>query len=235
MIIKWFLLFVVSFVNVYAQSEGYIRLTGGSVSYLGRLEIFWKGQWGTFCAISNGGAQAACQQLGYHDVKTYLSIDKAQSKWNISKVSNHVPIAIAGTSCDRSWTKKFLHVLRCDYSTDVTSVCSHDTDIVIICENIPLCQYPYNSQVRLSFTTFPSQGTLEIYLNQQWGNICYSNFNQYAADTACRQMGYTNAIAITKTDIPTANVVWLNSVSCTSSCNCLNNCFKAPNSLTYQL
>ena len=94
---------------------------------------------------------------------------------------------------------------------------------------------PYNSQVLLNFTTFPSQGTLEIYLNQQWGNICYSKFNQYAADTACRQMGYTNAIAITKTNTLTANIVWLNDVSCTSSCNCLNNCFKAPNSHTNQL
>ena len=65
--IKWFLLFVVSIVNVYARSEGDIRLTGGSMQYFGRSKIgnIWKGQWGTFCAISNGGAQAACHILCY--------------------------------------------------------------------------------------------------------------------------------------------------------------------------
>ena len=215
-----------------AQSEGDVRLMGGSSPYFGRLDIFWKGKWSTFCGISSGGAQAACRQLGYLDAVRYMSLDQADSSWKIPQAGDEIPIAIKSTSCERSWTKGLLHVLRCGYSTDVTSSCSHSKDIVLVCEDIPLWQHPYDTQVRLNFTTYPSQGTLEIYLNQEWGSICNSNFNQYAGDSACRQMGYTNAKTITGTIFP-FTVVWLNDVTCKSgSCQCLNHCFKYPHSAT---
>jgi hypothetical protein len=223
---------LVVFVHVDGQSEGDVRLIGGSSPYYGRLDIFWKGKWGTFCSISAGGAQAACRQLGYLDAVRYLPLNQADSDWNIPKAGNDVPIAIGGTSCNHSFLGGALHVLRCGVITDVPSTCVHDADMVIVCENLPLWQHPYDSQIRLKSTTYPSQGALEIYLNHQWGYICYSNFNQHSADTACRQLGYTNAVAFTIFEGLAANVVWLDGVSCTRSCECLNGCFKSPNSPT---
>ena len=54
---------------------------------------------------------------------------------------------------------------------------------------------PYDTQVRLRGGAYPSSGTLEVYLNNQWGTVCYFDleFTTYAADTACRQLGYTNS------------------------------------------
>ena len=214
------------------QSEGDVRLTGGSSSYFGRLDIFWKGKWSTFCGISRGGAQAACRQLGYLDFIRYMPLDQVNPNWKIPQAGNNIPIAIGSTSCDYSWAKGLLHILRCGYSTDVSFNCNHTNDIVLVCEDISLWRHPYNTQVQFNFTTYPSQGILEIYLNQEWGNICYTNFNQYAGDSACRQMGYTNAKTITGT-ISSTDIVWLNDVTCkSSSYQCLNHCFKAPHSTT---
>lgn len=36
-------------------------------------------------------------------------------------------------------------------------------------------------------------GRLEIYLDEAWGTICSTGFNQYAANAACRELGFTNA------------------------------------------
>ena len=214
------------------QSEGDVRLTGGSSSYFGRLDIFWKGKWSTFCGISSGGAQAACRQLGYFDFIRYMPLDRVNPNWKIPQADRDVPIAIDSTSCEYSWAKGLLHILRCGYSTDISSNCNHTNDIVLICDGSSLWQHPYNTQVRLNFTTYPSQGILEIYLNQQWGNICDTNFNQYAGDSACRQMGYTKAKTITGTS-PSTDIVWLSDVTCkSSSYQCLNHCFKTPSSTT---
>ena len=210
-----------------AQSEGDVRLTSG---YLGRLDIFLNGKWGTFCGISQGGAQAACRQLGYLDAIRYLPLDQADPSWNIPKADDDVPIYIEDTSCDYSWINGLLHILRCGYFRNVSSSCSHSNDIVLVCENLPIWQHPYDTQVRLKTKSFPSKGTLEVYLNQQWGNICYSTFNQNAADSACRQMGYTNAKAIEGTATRSSNFAWLDDTTCKKSCACLNNCFKASSS-----
>ena len=55
---------------------------------------------------------------------------------------------------------------------------------------------PYDTQVRLQGGAYPSSGTVEVYLNNQWGTVCYNEilFDTYAANTACRQLGYTNSL-----------------------------------------
>ena len=54
---------------------------------------------------------------------------------------------------------------------------------------------PYDTQVRLRGGAYPSSGKLEVYLNNQWGTVCYDEleFDISAANTACRQLGYTNS------------------------------------------
>ncbi len=54
---------------------------------------------------------------------------------------------------------------------------------------------PYDTEVRLvqSGTGYPSSGIVEIYLNHQWGTVCFDTMNIGNAETICRQMGYTGA------------------------------------------
>ena len=55
---------------------------------------------------------------------------------------------------------------------------------------------PYIGQIYLYDDTsyLNSSGTLYLYYDNQWFPVCARSFNQYAADSACRQLGYTNAI-----------------------------------------
>ena len=44
-----------------------IRLAGGEFNYVGRLEIFYNGQWGTVCddGFNVEAADVACNNLGF--------------------------------------------------------------------------------------------------------------------------------------------------------------------------
>ena len=55
---------------------------------------------------------------------------------------------------------------------------------------------PYSGQIYLDndINYFNSSGILYLYYNNEWLPVCARSFNQYAADSACRQLGYTNAI-----------------------------------------
>ena len=76
---------------------------------------------------------------------------------------------------------------------------------------------------------FASSGILEVYVNQTWGNVCNRGFNSTAADTTCRQMGYTNALTFGSTNTKSASVVWLDGVECgPESHECLSYCFTKP-------
>ena len=217
---------------IIAQSEGDVRLMDGPSANVGRLEIFWKGKWSTFCGLSSGGAQAACRQLGYLGFISYKALDKVNPNLNISEAEQGTPIAIDYTKCEYSFSKGLLHVLRCGYSTQLSSDCSHANDIILQCQTTSLWTHPYEGQVRL--TTRPpmatmSFGVLEISFNGKWGNVCGDDFNQAAADSACRQMGYTNALNYTTVTEKSGDVAWLHEMSCQGnnmkSCDCLSGCF----------
>ena len=54
-------------------SPGDIRLTGGTYSNEGLLEVYCNGEWGTVCnhTFSYIEARVACRQLGYNDYTRY--------------------------------------------------------------------------------------------------------------------------------------------------------------------
>ena len=55
---------------------------------------------------------------------------------------------------------------------------------------------PYNGQIYLynDMTYLNSSGILYLYYDNKWLPVCARYFNQYVADSVCRQLGYTNAI-----------------------------------------
>ena len=226
----------------YSQSNGDVRLVDGRNSYEGRLEIFLKGKWGTFCGtdktkFTRGAAEAACKQLGYNDQIEYGSINHL----NFPKASSDAPIHIGLADCDYRFAVGELHILRCNISEEVSTECSQNTAIGVKCEHVSrwIPSQTYNTAVRLSNTTeYTSSGVLEIYLSDVWGNVCASGgssstrFDQHAADSVCRQLGYTNAASYRTNSQSSQSTVWLDGVTCggSTSCNCLNQCFSIPTS-----
>ena len=82
--------------------------------------------------------------------------------------------------------------------------------IIIIIDNTVKQDKAYDGQVRLCPPSAPSgmatsgeasvsMGLVQIYLNGDWGQINQYTFNHtlgsHEADSICRQLGYTNAIA----------------------------------------
>ena len=111
------------------------------------------------------------------------------------------------------------------------------------CSSDNIFNSPYESQVALfalgdqqHFNLSLSSGALVMYLDNpnKTGLVCGEGFDKNAADTACRQLGYTNANHF-NTSLQITNLTfWDAGLNCKSqSHSCLNSCFsKTPNSQT---
>ena len=215
-----------------AQSEGDVRLVGAIPARKGggRLEIYWRSKWSTVCrntaSAMLGGANAACRQLGFESVIRMFSYGSSKKiGFNVTAADEDTPIALTSTGCSDSYAR---HFLRCEYTSPVPSWCSHDDDVILICSTTSLWLHPYQTEVRLAPSTSPpSSGVLEIYISDKWGNVC-DEFDKGAADSACRQMGYTGASSYLASSSSNSSTVWLSGVKCGStdrSCSCVNSCF----------
>ena len=167
-----------------SQSNGDVRLTSGATTSSGRLEIFLQGTWGTICndGFTEGAALAACRQLGYYDVQNYGTVRTLR----VPVAPNSTQILLHNVNCDYDLSSNEGHILRCGYSEipPIPSDCSHNTDVAVQCFG-SLYTSPYDTQVRLRGGAYPSSGKLEVYLNNQWGTVCYDEleFDISAANT----------------------------------------------------
>lgn len=233
---------------VMAQNEGDIRLVGMGSRAQGRVEVFYNKKWGTICDYNYGGAASAiCYQLNFrsppssHDGSSVKDLSKSPNggKVSLENITDGVPIHFRDVDCGPIYSNppSVIHLLRCNYvDLEQDSKCTHKDDLVVFCESREeLREIPYPSDVRLVQSgkddggniTFTSSGTLEIYLNSSWGNVCYTNFSDSAANTSCQQLGYTHATTISWTNVRTADMVWFNKLNCGSkSYSCLNSCFE---------
>ena len=81
--------------------------------------------------------------------------------------------------------------LRCSFVAGL----SRTALIVIVCSHCQLVAAQSNGDVRIrgmriNGTLDKEWGRLELYLGGEWGTLCAAGFNSYAADAACRQLGY---------------------------------------------
>ena len=144
-------------------------------------------------------------------------------------------------------TSYYQHVLRCAVDAKVdTTTCTHNEDIAIRCLPGDVTSYPYyKSQVALFSVGDQhhppylslSSGGLIINLDNtsKYGFFCGEGFDKSAADTSCRQLGYTKANYFnTSLQTTKQNLIWDAGINCKSqSRSCLKNCFsKTPTNQT---
>ncbi|CAG2228187.1 unnamed protein product [Mytilus edulis] len=103
------------------EDEGRLRFITGSVENIGRLEINYKGEWGTICHIGfdHIDAAVACRQLGYCSGQMISSgsVDDGNGT-----------IWLYDIDCSGSEHK----LINCTYSID-TSHCFHRYDVGLHC------------------------------------------------------------------------------------------------------
>jgi hypothetical protein len=238
-----------------AQSNGDIRLVSNGQDTLGgRLEVFVDRKWGTICGNSGTDLQAvadtACRQLGLSEASLFEGSGTV-TKLGFPVAPKSTPIHFGSIDCGSSdsdgscSTDYSQHVLRCSVDANVdTTTCTHDEDIAINCLPSDITSDPYQGQVALlpvGDQRHPrnlslSSGGLIIFLDNasKYGVVCGKDFDKSAADTACRQLGYTNANYFNTTLQTKKQTFWDAGLNCKSqSHSCLNNCFgKTPTNHT---
>ncbi|XP_038062169.1 uncharacterized protein LOC119732624 isoform X33 [Patiria miniata] len=168
----------VSFVPDVPAVDGALRLVGGTATSNGRLEVYYRGQWGTVCNdqwdLQN--AQVVCRQLGFGSADPVLY----QSKYAGGKG----PILMDDVNCTGAETS----LISCPRRHWKQHDCSHDEDVGVV------CQRP--GSVRLvSIADSPGlAGRLEMFLDGEWLPVCNPGWDMTRANMVCRQLGFSSAI-----------------------------------------
>ncbi|CAC5424589.1 unnamed protein product [Mytilus coruscus] len=199
------------FLSCSAEDEGDLRINSGFAVNQGRLEIKYKGEWGTVCEndFENIDAKVACRQLGYCSGIMHPA--------NIISNGNNA-IWLRDVMCSGSESK----LLNCTYNIE-TSYCSHHDDVGIHC--FLSCSAEDEGELRISAGFAVNQGRLEINYKGEWGTVCDKNFENVDAEVACRQLGYCSGIMHPADIISNGNgAIWLNDVQCSGSESLLLNC-----------
>ncbi|CAG2215785.1 DMBT1 [Mytilus edulis] len=194
------------------EDEGRLRFITGSIENIGRLEINYRGKWGTICDTYFGHVEAevACRQLGYCSGQMihYNYIDDGNGTIWLDRID-----------CSGSEHK----LINCSYSID-TSHCSHRHDAGVKCY---LSCPAEEDEGRLRFITgsIENIGRLEINYRGEWGTICDTYFGHVEAEVACRQLGYCSGQMIHYNYIDDGNgTIWLDRIDCSGSEHKLINC-----------
>ena len=237
----------------YAAIEGEVRLTGLHSTRAGRIEVFLNGKWGsvnTRLDESDKKKQLAYGKTVCFQINKYFGGDATIYTGTVNSVNELLEDAGEETIVTNGLTSHISmydvdcnmtggipeHILRCSYKKPDGSRKDSGNDLAVVCEaNAEEFHQSYIGQIRLVSKEDVNEGILEIYAGSYWGNVCSKDFDQNSANTACRQLGYTNAkdfSAVSTDDSPSGYTVWLSSVSCGENNTnlCLWNClsyFKA--------
>ncbi|PIK45770.1 putative deleted in malignant brain tumors 1 protein-like [Apostichopus japonicus] len=172
-----------------------VRLVNGEGSYVGRVELFINGQWGTVDEDTwdDTDAGVVCRELGFPYGGTGYSIQHFGQRAG--------PILIDFEDCQDDETSSF----RCPHWLAI----SLDSVVGVAC----------NGPVRLVGRQKYYEGRIEIFMNGAWGTICDDSWDMNDASVACRQIGLTAAVAATSSASygEGTGQIWLDDVQCIGS------------------
>ncbi|XP_076088214.1 scavenger receptor cysteine-rich domain-containing protein DMBT1-like [Mytilus galloprovincialis] len=194
------------------EDEGRLRLISGLTANTGRLEINYKGEWGTICSnqFDDVDAAVACRQLGYCSgqmIRHHYVEDGQGIIW------------FDNVNCSGSENK----LTNCTYSIDILH-CSHWFDVGLYCYlSCPLEED--EGRLRLISSLTANKGRLEINYKGEWGTICHNHFDNVDAAVACRQLGYCSGQMIPYQNVEDGKgTIWLDAIHCSGSEHKLINC-----------
>ncbi|KAG9264046.1 deleted in malignant brain tumors 1 protein-like [Astyanax mexicanus] len=208
------ILIIVSALNASTlAAELNVRLVSGTGSCSGRVEVYYKGQWGTVCSDywDNNDAEVVCRQMGCGraiSVHKYAHFGKGTG-----------PILLDNVLCSGSESS----ITECRHNGFGRHDCSHGEDAGVTC-----------SDIRLVNGTGDCNGRVEIYHDGQWGTVCGDNWDMKDAEVVCRQMGCGRALNATRS----AHVVdgsgpkFFDNVDCTGHESNLTSCSQRGRGIT---
>ncbi|XP_071819848.1 scavenger receptor cysteine-rich domain-containing group B protein-like isoform X3 [Apostichopus japonicus] len=170
--------------------EGSLKLVDGFSVYVGRIEIYHNGEWGTICGDDwdDDDAQVACRQLGYPTDYSYGLSPNSGDRYGGS--------ASYGESYGEGSGPIMLDDVRCDGSEYMLTQCGHNGWYQHNCQygddTWVRCQTPVTNYPRLVAGNNWYEGRVEVWDRSRWVRLCAENFNVNEASTVCKQIGYSD-------------------------------------------
>ncbi|XP_069056627.1 CD5 antigen-like isoform X2 [Pleurodeles waltl] len=183
------------------SSEFQVRLTDGSTSCSGRVEVNKDGRWGNVCddGWDIKDAQIVCRQIGCGAAKL------ASASAMFGSGSESTPILMKDVEC--SGTENDLG--QCQHEENVNPPCDHSEDAGVICEE-PV-------KVRLVDGPDACSGRLEVYYKHEWGTVCNDYWDFKDAEVVCRELACggpkKHKLPRPKSD-KAPERIWLDDVNC---------------------
>ncbi|XP_008844275.1 neurotrypsin [Nannospalax galili] len=163
-------------------TDGVLRLIGGKSSNEGRLEVYYRGQWGTVC------------DDGWTELNTYVACRQLGFKYGKQSSASHIegstgPIWLDDVSC----SGKEVSFLQCSKRQWGKHDCSHREDVGLTCypdSNSNGYRLSSGFPIRLMNGENKKEGRVEVFVRGQWGTICDDGWTDKDAAVICRQLGY---------------------------------------------
>ncbi|CAJ0962253.1 unnamed protein product [Ranitomeya imitator] len=187
-----------------------LRLVGGKDRFEGRIEVFFKGQWGTICDDhwDDKDAEVICRQVGFNGKpKAWVWAHYGQGKGPV--LLDEVECLGNESSLDFCQKNDWGHH-NCDHIEDAGVSCNPYTD----------------GSVRLSGGQNIAEGRVEVFYNGDWGTVCDDGWTERNAQVVCRHLGFrgSSSLAIKAEFGPGNGLIFLDDVACTGTERSLVEC-----------
>ena len=187
-------------------TAGSLRISGNTA--VGRVEVYYGGQWGTICddAWDISDANVVCRQLGYARAKrAYSGATHGQGTG---------PIWMDDLACSGGES----HVYDCRHRGWGDHDCTHSRDASVECF-LP---------VRL-VNGGANYGRVEVYHNGQWGTVCDDSWDMNDANVVCRELGFPSASSAPHSARygQGSDLIWMDNVNCHGGEASILNCVHA--------